>query len=134
MLYGEDTEVFYSCSISWRNQFFVFGGFSPSLKRQISKLVGCKLSRVGTLDFDHSYGGCASLADNQVFLCFDYIRSEDYRKCRVASDPLGDFTVVSRSSFDHRYTRVASSDSKFYCKTLNQFFSRITCRRKLEPK
>ena len=100
-----------SCSLSWRNQFFVFGGFSQ--KRQISQLVGCELSRVGTLDFDHYYGGCTNVADDRMYLCFNIGDSNDYKKCRVASDPMGSFTEVSKSAFEHRYTRVASSNSKF---------------------
>ena len=111
MLFGKDTEVHASCSLSWRNQFFVFGGWSQ--KRQISQLVGCELSRVGTLDFDHSYGGCTNVADDQLYLCFNIGDSVDYKKCRVASDPMGNFTEVSQSAFEHRVTRVASSNSKF---------------------
>ena len=67
VVFGSETEVYRSCSISWQNQFFVFGGGNQT--QQISKLVGCELSRVGTLDFGHSYGGCANVANNQVYLC-----------------------------------------------------------------
>lgn len=111
MLFGKDTEVYLSCSLSWRNQFFVFGGYNQ--KRQISQLVGCELSRVGTLDFDHYRGGCTNVADDQLYLCFNAVDSNDYKKCRVASNPMGNFTEVSKSAFEHAYTRIASSNSKF---------------------
>ena len=44
-----DTEAYYSCSITWKNQFHVFGGYSYF--RQISRLNGYKLERIGSLDF-----------------------------------------------------------------------------------
>ena len=111
MRFGQDTEAYLSCSISWRNQFFVFGGINQ--RRQISKLIGCELTRVGTLDFDHYYAGCANVADNQLYLCFNTVDTADYKKCRVASDPLGNFAEITQSAFEHRYTRVAASNSKF---------------------
>ena len=110
MLFGVGTEVYRSCSISWRNQFFVFGG--ESQKRQISRLVGYELLRIGTLDFDHYFGGCTNVADDQLYLCFSSADGGDYKKCRVASDPMSDFTEVQLSVFEHKTTRVASSNSK----------------------
>ena len=111
VVYGSETEVYYSCSIAWQNQFYIFGG--KTQKQQISKLVGCELSRVGTLDFDHYLGGCTNIADNQVYLCFNAAEGNNYKKCRVASGPLGNFDEISQSAFPHRYTQVASSNSKF---------------------
>ena len=42
-----DTEAFYSCFINWKNQLFIFGG--QTNKRQISRLTGHRLKRVGHL-------------------------------------------------------------------------------------
>ena len=81
MRFDQDTEAYCSCSISWQNQFFVFGGSSQ--RRQISKLIGCELTRVGTLDFDHYRGGCANVADNQLYLCFNIGTSTDSKNCRL---------------------------------------------------
>ena len=64
MVFDEDTEVYDSSSITWRNQFFVFGGTFK--RRQISKLSGFKLTLVGTLAFDHSYAGCSTQPVDQL--------------------------------------------------------------------
>ena len=52
---GEKTEVYYSCSLTWRGRFFVFGGNTQ--KTQMSIINGCRLERVDSLDFDQTYGG-----------------------------------------------------------------------------
>ena len=43
------TEASGSCSVNWNNQLFIFGGKT----RQISRLTGYKLKRVGDLSFDY---------------------------------------------------------------------------------
>ena len=45
----EATEAVKSCSINWQNQWYVFGG--ESNKRQITKLHGHKLERLGFFFF-----------------------------------------------------------------------------------
>ena len=69
-----------SCSINWKNQLFIFGGFlDPNTnsesdvkqtKRQISRLVGNRLEYVRKLPFDHDRGTCSVMASKYVFLCF----------------------------------------------------------------
>ena len=112
MVFGEGTQVYYSCSVTWRNQFFVFGGYNH--KRQISKLSGCKLTSVGTLAFDHYYAACSIAGDDVIYLCFNTNNADDYKKCRSAAEPLGNFTEIPLSTYEHRYTRIASSSSKFH--------------------
>ena len=78
MLFDEDTSVYFSqelkqleilyqtffenfgfsCSITWRNEYYIFGGAGDN-KRQISKLAGCQLSSIGALPFDFYAGGCS---------------------------------------------------------------------------
>ena len=115
MSFGEETEVFKSCSVTYRNRFFVFGG--EIRKRQISEVSECKLKRIGTLDFDHYYGACSNVADREIYLCFDAKDykpvSKHYNQCRLAVDPLGNFTKVANSTFPHRHARTAASTSKF---------------------
>ena len=48
----KNTEAFYSCSIQWKNKLHIFGGLNE--KRQISRLTGHKLERVGSLAFEVS--------------------------------------------------------------------------------
>ena len=106
MSFGEDTEVYKSCSVTYRNRFHIFGGDSE--KRQISEVTKCELKRIGTLDFDHEYGACSNVDDQKIYLCFD---EKDKKECRSAVDPLGVFTEVERSSYDHRKIRTAASPS-----------------------
>ena len=111
MVFDEDTEVYDSSSITWRNQFFVFGGTFK--RRQISKLSGFKLTLVGTLAFDHSYAGCSTVDDDRIYLCFNVHNGGDKRKCRSAAEPLGEFTEIPLSTYPHFLTRIACSSSKF---------------------
>ena len=106
--YGEDTSVYGSCSLTFRNQLYVFGGESP-FKRQLSKLVGCQLQRVGSLAFDLELGSCASVADSKVYLCFNSF-SSDTKKCRFASDPEASFTAATSSVYEHQQISIAASD------------------------
>ena len=114
-----DTEVDMSCSITWQNELFVFGG--ARMKRQISKLVGCSLTNVGQLSFDHKYGACSNVANRMLYLCFnsDY---GDEKKCRFASSPNDEFEEISDSSYEHEFTRIGSSDRKL---TLSFFVVQI---------
>ena len=47
----------------------VFGGWYE--ERQISRLDGFKLKRIGSLDFDHEDGAC-SVMHGEIYLCFDW--------------------------------------------------------------
>merc|ERR1712106_85099 len=105
-VFGEGTEVDYSCSMTWQNELYIFGGYFK--KRQISKLIGCELTKIGELEFDHYGGACANVADTKLYLCFN-LGSGDYNKCRVALSPTGIFEEINRSNFDHHYTRIAAS-------------------------
>ena len=85
-IYGEDTEVYTSCSVTFRNRFYVFGGLSQ--KRQISEVTQCKLKRIGTLDFDHQFWDCTNVGDKEIYLCFGI---NCFDQCRSADDPLGSY-------------------------------------------
>ena len=63
-----ETEAYYSCSITWTNKLYIFGGHID--QRQISRLDGYHLKRIGTLDFDHYLGGCTVMNDESIYLCF----------------------------------------------------------------
>ena len=107
-MFGTNTEAAYSCSVTWRGELFIFGGYAE--KRQISKLNGCKLERVGSLTFDHYFGACAVVNnDHTIYLCFDYNNSFGYKKCRKANEPLGVFKEISSSNYEHIFARIAAS-------------------------
>ena len=105
---GRDTFASLSCSMSWKNQFYLFGG-DLSYNKQISRLDKCRLSRVGSLDFPFHYSGCANMANKKLFLCFDmsYLKT-----CYYSTDPLGKFKKTSDSFHSHRHIKIASSNSK----------------------
>ena len=108
----DDVEVYQSCSLTWRGEHFVFGGWNK--RNQIAKIVGCELKNVGELPFEHRYGGCANMADNRVYLCFSYTSSDlsEWKKCRVAISPLSEFEEITQSYESHVDTRIAASESK----------------------
>ena len=106
----DTTEAFYSCSINWKNQLFIFGGNKE--RQQISRLTGHKLEQVGSLDFDHRAGACSVMANKLIYLCFN-LDSNDSKRCRRSTDPLEQFSDVALSTYDHRSTPTSSSDSKF---------------------
>ena len=118
--WGSDTGVYGSCSLVWRNGFYVFGG--TKVKRQISKVSGTKLSSIGTLDFDHQEGTCDVMGTKIVlcFSCFNCGRESmvnsdheaQYKRCRVASKPLGEFTEIQNSIYPHIMNKIAASDCK----------------------
>ena len=108
-LYDENTEAVHSCGLTWRGQYYIFGGSSK--KTQISKVIGCQLKLIGELSFDHNHGACASVADNKIFLCFND-ESGDYKKCRMCSSPIGKPQELVESVDNHRRISIAASQCK----------------------
>ena len=108
MSFGEETDASQSCSVTYRNKFYVFGGGTK--RRQISEVTKCELTRIGTLEFDHYWGTCANMDNQRIYLCFD---ANNQKQCRSAVNPLGNFTEIVNSTYDHGWTRAAASPSKF---------------------
>lgn len=107
--FGKNTAVLYSCSITWHGELFIFGGLVLGEMRQISKLNGCSLDRVGSLPFDYYYGACGVIDDEDIYLCFDYYHT---KTCKKASEPLGAFDETNTSINDHSNTRMGGSPGK----------------------
>ena len=105
--FGNKTEVWFSCSLQWQNNYYVFGGETE--RRQVSVVNGNRLERKGTLDFDFNGGGCTVLNQLTVVLCFDW---DAFKTCRQSKNPLGSFTKLPNSNYDHYPTRIASFDGK----------------------
>ena len=82
LIFGESTEVYESCSVTWHGELYIFGGEKEN--KQITKLNGCTLERIGSLSFDHRLGACAVVNDQDIYLCFNYYSE---KKCRKASQP-----------------------------------------------
>ena len=104
------TEASDSCSINWQNQLYIFGGGN---KRQISKLNGHKLKRLGSLTFDHEDGGCSVMNNQFIYLCFG--SDSDDKQCRWSAGPLTTFTKVALSNHDHRFNQISCSESESSC-------------------
>ena len=75
----------------------------------MSVVKGYKLSRHGTLDFNFRHGGCTVLNQTTIVLCFD---SWEKDLCRQSNNPLGPFTDLPSSNYEHSFARVASLDGK----------------------
>lgn len=120
----QNTLVYKSCSVTFKNQHYVFGGSHHGIdgdySRQISQIDGCQLRRIGDLPFDHSYGTCTAVGDDRIYLCFNdgSWAGDDYEKCRYATRPEGPFSEVALSNHHHRFARIAASSSKM----LNRLF------------
>ena len=111
-------EARWACSITWQDQFYLFGGSSQTT--QISQLIGYKLQRVGTLDFAF-LGGACSIVDDEIFLCFGYPDDSPHcTRCTKATSPLqfstqntGDtYSEVTRANEMHCLIRTPSSKGK----------------------
>ena len=120
------TEVSYSCAVNFKGRSYVYGGYKEPY--QLSMVDGCALTRVGDLPFPYTEGACTN-TPNHVFLCFENL--SDYKTCRVSHSATGPFEPVSTSLYDHKYIRVAVSESKYARIDISQcaFLSRFTCRR-----
>ena len=102
------TEAEYSCSINWQNELFIFGGWTE--KRQISRLSGHKLERLGDLDFDIQGGSCNIMAD-RLYFCFT---RQNGKRCRKSTGPLEQFSEVALTTHYHNSIQISCSDSKFF--------------------
>ena len=103
--FGHNTEVHHSCSLQWQNNYYIFGGYYE--RRQVSMVNANRLERKATLDFNFELGGCTVLNQITIVLCFD---EDDL--CRQSNNPLGSFTKLPKSNYDHGGTRIASFEGK----------------------
>ena len=55
--YGLDTSVVDGCGVTFRGEFYYFGG-RRSNSTQISKIIGCDLTKQGDLTFAFIQGAC----------------------------------------------------------------------------
>ena len=68
---------------------------------------GNRLEKKGKLDFIFNHGGCTVLNQATIVLCFPY----DARNgCRQSNNPIGPFTKLPNSTYNHFPTSIASFD------------------------
>ena len=75
----------------------------------MSIVNNCGLERKGTLSFDFYGGACTVLNTQTIVLCFDL---HEQNLCRHADNPLGSFTKLKKSRYEHWSTKIASYDGK----------------------
>ena len=107
--FDDGTGVDRSCSLQWHNHHYLFGGWTNRLKRQVSMVNGYRLERKGSLDFNFHHGACTVVNQQTIVLCFD---DDETDVCRQSNNPLGTFTKLPNSNFNHLQTRIASFDGK----------------------
>ena len=109
----DEVEVANSCSLTWQNELYVFGGHSQTARYQIAKVQSCRLTPIGKLAFAHYTADCVSVAGKKIVLCFNST-SADRKKCRMAASPTGAFSEMKLSQYEHKYTRIATNDGEFF--------------------
>ena len=105
--HGIGTEVHYSCSITWKGAFYIFGGKDEAT--QISVVEDCKLTRVGTLPFQLYGGACTNFNNEEFYLCFS---SSDPYKCYKDTKPDGSFSSIADSLKNHYASRIANNQGR----------------------
>ena len=109
--YGSQTSVFQSCSLTYRNYLYVFGG-GGSFKQQASKLSGNKLERIVDLEFEFHRGSCANVNHEFIYLCFSWPSDDEVRQCRFSSGVKETFHKTTKSVDRHGAISIAASMSK----------------------
>ena len=107
-----DQDVSKSCSLTWRGDFYIFGGDRQSKsERQILKLIDCIIFPLGSLSFEHYYGGCGTSDDELIYLCFTE-KDGNHKKCRSATSPQGSYSELPVTNYIHRRTRIGVNPGK----------------------
>ena len=96
-----------SCSITWKNKLYIFGGVHMT---KIARLDGYRLKFLAKdLGFKHVEGACSVMNNKFIFLCFD---NEQLQTCRRATDPLANFDKIALSKNHHYIAATTASTSK----------------------
>ena len=100
-----------SCSFAWLNTLYILGGSNQ--QRQVSRLEGCHLSRVGNLPFNLKFGTCATIDSRAIVACFDTSnKRSQVRACHITTDPLDTWLALPKSTFNHRGIKIAATTSE----------------------
>ena len=95
-----------------------------------SVIIGSDYELTNVLMCVMNRGACGNMADELIYLCFDYDHDDE---CWSAADPLGDFNQITSSSHSHSQTRTANSDSKptFSVQITYHLSANVGCRKLL---
>ena len=100
-----------SCPITWKNKIHIYGGLSDEIHtKQILRLDGHVLKRIGTLNFDQFGGAGTAIQNRMIILCFSFLDRID-KICRKATGPLEKFTDLAETNFRHTAAPISASQS-----------------------
>lgn len=113
---GHDVKM--SCAVTHENKFYLFGGYSqhkyenddPVPRKKVLQLDNCGLVSIGSLEFEFTRGACGSL-NGTIVLCFHYY---DDNQCRQSTSPLGPWSMMTPSTYDHRAASMAMSPGDLF--------------------
>lgn len=103
----QGTEAWKSCSVQWQNKMHIYGGHK--YQRQITRLDGFQLRKIGDLTFDFIFGACSTINGQFIYLCFDL---KSGKQCRRSLEPSFSEFDSSVSNNRHRATQISSSESE----------------------
>ena len=125
--WGVNTTVQFSCSMTYRNRHYIFGGkIGTAYNRQIAQVKVRTIQAIQNMAFDFESGACANVDDSYMFLCFHSPSNEPFerngqneqKKCRAAFEPEGTFFVLkSQSAHNHTNIGFAASKCEFHSKS-----------------
>ena len=95
-----------SGGVTFQNKQYIFGGRFNS--QQILRLDDCGLVSIGLTPFVHYYGASGS-TDAMIILCFNVATTGDSYRCRQASSPIGPWSEMTMSMYEHQLTSIATS-------------------------
>ena len=108
----EYAEAYGSCLTAYRGTIYLFGGVRQ--KRQISRLNGCEFDRIGSTQFDFTYGSCGLFIDgitDFILLCFDHNHPYSCWVMQQAEHGLQAHQVEYDTDNPHDYARLTSFGS-----------------------
>ena len=93
------------------NTLYILGGSNQ--QRQVSRLDGCELSRVGSLPFNLKFGTCATIDSRAIVACFDTSNQRSHvRSCHITMNPLDEWLALPKSTYNHRGIQIAASSNE----------------------
>ena len=110
----EGYDLYNSCSITWRGVFYLFGGRgNGKLNTQIVQVNNCGITQLEEkLEKALQAGGCGNVNDEQIYLCFSNNSGSDRKSCVVSENPIGPYTSINKTTYEHGLTRLGASSGR----------------------
>ena len=102
-----ETQTMQACPLTWANKLYLFGG--SKYTRQISRLDGYAIERIGNLAFDLFRGGCSAIQSKATILLCLHLFDQDNNRCRKSTGPVDPFIDIPRTNFKHKGALISAS-------------------------